>query len=98
VRPDLSLRLLECLHAGDYDGAMALWELVRPFEELRARGNNANNVPAVKEALAQLGLCRAAVRPPINELSEDERAEVREMLAVWERSSPPSSPTRSDQQ
>ncbi len=40
-----------------------------PFEELRARGNHANNVPAVKAALAELGLCGASIRPPIGQRS-----------------------------
>jgi 4-hydroxy-tetrahydrodipicolinate synthase len=42
---------------------------MRPVGEMRARRANALNVSVVKEALAQLGLCRAAVRPPISELT-----------------------------
>jgi hypothetical protein len=53
----MSLRMLGSLAAGDYDGAMDLWRTVKPFEELRARHDNANNVSVVKEALAQLELC-----------------------------------------
>jgi 4-hydroxy-tetrahydrodipicolinate synthase len=83
VRPALSLRMLAALRASDYAGAMAVWALVKPFEDLRARGNNANNVPAVKAALAQLGLCNAAVRPPITELPEPEADEVRAIVRGW---------------
>ncbi len=57
VDPALSLEMLRCLRDGDYDGAMGVWRSVKPFEDLRARRNSANNVPVVKEALAQLGLC-----------------------------------------
>ena len=52
--------------------------------ELRARRDNANNVSAVKEAMAQLGLCERTVRPPISELPNGEREEVREILRLLE--------------
>jgi 4-hydroxy-tetrahydrodipicolinate synthase len=84
VRPALSLRMLAALRAGDNDRALEIWAQIKPFEDLRARGNNANNVPAVKAALAELGLCGAAVRPPISELSEPELAEVRAILRAWD--------------
>ncbi len=32
----------------------------------------------------QLGLCGRVVRPPLIELSQTERSEVRALLAVWE--------------
>jgi 4-hydroxy-tetrahydrodipicolinate synthase len=83
VAPALSLRLLERLRAGDWEGARTTNERVRPFEELRARRQGAANIPAVKEALAQLGVAGRAVRPPISELSQDERAEVTDILASW---------------
>jgi 4-hydroxy-tetrahydrodipicolinate synthase len=83
VQPALSLRMLACLRSGDYAGAMRVWELIKPFEDLRARDNNARNVPAVKAALAQLGLCGPAVRPPITELSDQEFAEVRAIQRRW---------------
>jgi 4-hydroxy-tetrahydrodipicolinate synthase len=38
-------------------------------------------VSVVKEALAQLGLCRRTVRPPISEVSPAERDEVATILA-----------------
>ncbi|MEJ8668808.1 dihydrodipicolinate synthase family protein [Streptomyces sp. MS1.AVA.1] len=69
--------------AGDYPGAMKVWEQIRRFEELRAAHGSANNVTVVKEALASLGLCRRDVRPPSRELPEDERAEVAAIAAGW---------------
>ena len=77
---DFSLGLLVTLEAGDYAQAMSLWNMVRPFEELRARHNNGNNVSVVKEAMAQLGLCPATVRPPISELTAGDKAEVSQIL------------------
>jgi len=77
---DFSLGMLVTLEAGDYAQAMQLWNMVRPFEELRARNNNGNNVSVVKEAMAQMGLCQATVRPPISELTGGEKAEVAQIL------------------
>ncbi|MGC9670752.1 dihydrodipicolinate synthase family protein [Planosporangium sp. 12N6] len=82
VAPQPSLDLLAHLRAGEYEAAMAVWARLKPFEDLRARNGNAANVSAVKEALAQLGLCRRAVRPPIGEVSAAERDEVAAFLAA----------------
>ena len=84
LRPELSLNLLHHLQVGDYGAAMRLWARLKPFEELRARLNSANNVSVVKEGLAHLGYCRRTVRPPITKLAEAERAEVRAILASWD--------------
>jgi 4-hydroxy-tetrahydrodipicolinate synthase len=78
-----SLEMLRSLEAGDYAAAMAVWARIKPFEDLRARHNNANNVPVVKEALSLLGLCERTVRPPISELAQSEREEGRAILATW---------------
>jgi 4-hydroxy-tetrahydrodipicolinate synthase len=83
VHPRISLHLLDVLRAGDFPAAMATWERIRRFEELRSAQNSANNVSVVKEALAQLGLCSRAVRPPSHLLSEAERDEVAKVLAAW---------------
>jgi len=80
VETTYSFELLRSLSASDYSGAMAVWRRVKAFEDLRARRNAANNVPVVKEALAQLGVCGRTVRPPITEVPEAERAEVAELL------------------
>lgn len=77
---DFSLGMLATLEASDYAQAMALWNMVRPFEELRARHHNGNNVSVVKEAMAQMGLCNATVRPPISELTHHEKDEVAQIL------------------
>ena len=83
IAPELSLQMLHCLKKSDYNGAMQVWATIRPFEELRARHNDANNVPVIKEALAQLNLATRTVRPPITELPDSERLEVSEILRDW---------------
>jgi 4-hydroxy-tetrahydrodipicolinate synthase len=84
LTPRFSLAMQAALERGDYGAAMALWAKIKPFEDLRARRDNANNVSAVKEAMAQLGLCDRAVRPPISELPDGERAEVGRILRLLE--------------
>ncbi|MFJ4918931.1 dihydrodipicolinate synthase family protein [Streptomyces sp. NPDC088725] len=83
VAPDLSIALLTALRAADYPGAMRIWERIRPFEELRAARQSADNVSVVKEALAVLGLCRREVRPPSRTLPGDVRAEVAALVRGW---------------
>lgn len=84
VTTHLSLEMQESLEFGNYDNAMRIWQQIKPFEDLRARRSNANNVSAVKEAMAQLGLCERTVRPPISVLAEAERKEVTQILAQLE--------------
>ena len=85
VAPQLALAMLGSLRDGDMAGAMKTWELIRPFEEMRAADSSADNVSVVKEALAQLGLCRADVRPPSRRLPEPLRARIGDILASWGR-------------
>ncbi|MEU7749047.1 dihydrodipicolinate synthase family protein [Nonomuraea sp. NPDC049158] len=81
--PELTLRMRDALRAGDYAAAMEVWDLIRRFEELRGADASADNVSVVKEALAQLGLCRRDVRPPSRLLPPAVREEVASVLAVW---------------
>lgn len=83
VAPTLSLEMLGSLRTGDFSNAMKVWDQIRPFEELRARGESENNVSVVKESLAQLGLCRRDVRPPSSTLNESDRKLVGEMIQSW---------------
>ncbi|VXB61324.1 dihydrodipicolinate synthase family protein [Citricoccus sp. K5] len=84
VEPTLSLRLLEALRTADTEGAMRIWELIRPFEELRARNESEHNVSVVKESLAQMGLCERDVRPPISTLTAADRQRVEKMMLQWQ--------------
>jgi 4-hydroxy-tetrahydrodipicolinate synthase len=83
VDPGISLEMFHALSTGDYPAAMRVWERIRPFEELRAANGNANNVSVVKDALAQLGLCRPDVRPPSRSLTGDERQRIFGLLSSW---------------
>ena len=83
VAPGLALSMLESLRGGDIAGAMKAWEACRPFEELRAADSSAGNVSVVKEALAQLGLCRPDVRPPGHRVPGEVGAQIARILADW---------------
>ncbi|GAA1916886.1 dihydrodipicolinate synthase family protein [Streptomyces durmitorensis] len=83
VAPEVSLRMLQALRAGDYPAAMDVWELIRRFEELRAADQSADNVTVVKEALAALGLCRREVRPPSRVLPVERREEIASLVKAW---------------
>jgi len=83
VAPALSLSMLESLRGGDMAGAMKAWEDCRVMEELRHADSSADNVSVVKEALAQLGLCRPDVRPPSHRVPEEVRAQITTILEGW---------------
>jgi 4-hydroxy-tetrahydrodipicolinate synthase len=83
VSPALALSMFDALKANDFGAAMKVWESVRRFEELRGADSSADNVSVVKEALSQLGLCRADVRPPSRLLPADIKAEISGILASW---------------
>ena len=83
VSPALALSLLQALRENDFSAAMNAWEAARRFEELRLADGSADNVSVVKEALAQLGLCRADVRPPSRPLPEEIKAEIDGILTSW---------------
>ena len=83
VAPEIALAMLTALRENDLGAAMKVWDSARRFEELRLADDSANNVSVVKEALAQLGLCRADVRPPSRSLPPAIKAEIAAILASW---------------
>jgi 4-hydroxy-tetrahydrodipicolinate synthase len=83
VAPALSLALRDALRAGDADETLRLWHLLLPFEELRARRGDANNVAAVKAALDRLGLPGGPPRPPLSSLPDEDAAELDRILSSW---------------
>ena len=83
VSPGLALSMLDALRANDFGAAMKVWESARRFEELRLADSSADNVSVVKEALAQLGLCRADVRPPSRPLPDNIKSEISGILRSW---------------
>jgi 4-hydroxy-tetrahydrodipicolinate synthase len=83
VAPEIALAMLTALRENDLGAAMKVWESARRFEELRLADDSADNVSVVKEALAQLGLCRADVRPPSRPLPPAIKDEIAAILTSW---------------
>jgi 4-hydroxy-tetrahydrodipicolinate synthase len=84
VDPKRSIAMLEALRNHRFDAAMRIWKEVRSFEQLREQHHNGNNVSVVKEAMAQLGRSNGLVRPPIAQLSLEEKNAVTRILQTWE--------------
>jgi 4-hydroxy-tetrahydrodipicolinate synthase len=83
VVPEIPAAMLGALRRGDFAAAMTTWDAIRAFEELRGADSSADNVSVVKEALAQLGVCGRAVRPPSRLLPQPARDQVAAILATW---------------
>jgi 4-hydroxy-tetrahydrodipicolinate synthase len=75
--------MLEALQTGDWNTVWDVWKLALPFEDLRAKYNNGNNVVVIKEALEQLGFPAGVVRPPVSELNETDKEAVTSILKSW---------------
>ena len=80
--PRGAVALYEALAAGHWARAMQIRSQMVPFEMLRARHNDANSVSAVKEAMALSGLRGGVVRPPLSELSPEDRAELENSVTL----------------
>jgi 4-hydroxy-tetrahydrodipicolinate synthase len=72
--------LFDALRSGRRAEAMGIWNLIRPFEELRAAHRNAYNVAVIKEALGQLGRPVGPVRPPASGVDHDMRTAIGRLL------------------
>ena len=84
VAPTLALDLLGCLRVGDRGRALALWQRILPWEELRARHGEGNNVAVVKRSLDRLGLSGGEPRPPLAPLPAEDEARLDEVLQEME--------------
>lgn len=83
--PQLPLRLQKALFARDFVTAMQIRAQTVPFEDVRARDGEANNVPAVKAAMDAVGLAGGSVRPPLRALDDQTRKEVDGIVAELRR-------------
>lgn len=78
--PEASLELLRLARAGDYAELARFHErAVRPFYELRQR-RRGYEVSVMKAAMAILGHPAGGTRPPLGEVTDDERHELRRIL------------------
>jgi 4-hydroxy-tetrahydrodipicolinate synthase len=89
-----SLALLAALESGDRAAVMAIWRLIRPFEELRSRGADGYNVAVVKEALRLVGRPAGPVRPPASDVGPADSAAIAQLLERWKAAEPLAALTR----
>jgi 5-dehydro-4-deoxyglucarate dehydratase len=83
VAPRLSLELHELAAGGGGDELMRLMHrCVIPLYALRAR-RKGYEVSAMKAMMDMVGLRGGAVRPPLVEVREEEREELRRLLEEW---------------
>lgn len=80
--PHIPLALHEAAMAGDWPTAMRLRNVASQFESLRARHGNANNVPAVKQAMEMCGLAAGPVRPPLSEVPSGELSDLGDAVRI----------------
>ena len=82
--PGVTTSMFEALRKGDFDEAMKVQRMVTPLEDLRERHGAANNVPVIKAAMDHIGLKGGFCRPPIHELSDEDRTAVIDAIKDWE--------------
>jgi 5-dehydro-4-deoxyglucarate dehydratase len=83
VAPKLSLQLHEVAAAGDATALQRLMDTyVIPLYALRSR-RRGYEVSAMKEMMNALGLAAGPVRPPLPEMTAQDRADVRALLETW---------------
>ncbi|MFB5663641.1 dihydrodipicolinate synthase family protein [Alteribacillus sp. HJP-4] len=83
LHPRLSFEMLEALQTSDWDSVWNIWYQVVPFEDLRAKNNNGNNVVVIKEAMEALGFPAGKTREPVAPLDEADHNAVLELLEKW---------------
>ncbi|HZH60667.1 MAG TPA: dihydrodipicolinate synthase family protein [Metabacillus sp.] len=83
IYPEKSFQLLEALKENNINRIWDIWGELVPFEELRAKNNDGNNVIVIKEALRQIGFPAGVTRPPVAQLDEADKLLVSKILKSW---------------
>ncbi len=85
--PEKSFELLTALRENNNEIVWKAWSEVLPFENLRAKNNNGNNVVVIKEAMELLGLTAGITREPVASLGENDKKELSDILQSWKLTS-----------
>ncbi|EDL65582.1 dihydrodipicolinate synthase family protein [Bacillus sp. SG-1] len=83
IYPEKSKEMLTALKNGDQETVWKIWEEVLPFEDLRAKYNNGNNVVIIKEAMEKVNLTAGVTREPVDPLNEEDKRALSELLQAW---------------
>lgn len=81
--PEKSFELLTALQEDNKQIIWKAWSEILPFETLRAKNNNGNNVVVIKEAMELLGLTAGITREPVAPLEENDKKELSAILKSW---------------
>ena len=81
--PKISQRMYDALERSDFEEAMRIQQLVASFEFLREGRVKANNVPLIKAGMDYVGLIGGSCRPPIHQLSDEERKAGIAAISNW---------------
>lgn len=81
--PEKSFEMLHALQIGDEKTVWKVWDETLPFEDLRAKYHNGNNVVVIKEAMNLLGLNAGVTREPVAPLDADDKEQVMRLLEKW---------------
>ncbi|MFC7687084.1 dihydrodipicolinate synthase family protein [Ureibacillus sp. GCM10028918] len=85
--PEKSVELLTALREDNKEIVWKAWSEILPFENLRAKNNNGNNVVVIKEAMELLGLTAGITREPVAPLGENDKKELSDILKSWKLTS-----------
>ncbi|MFW9833417.1 MAG: dihydrodipicolinate synthase family protein [Candidatus Thorarchaeota archaeon] len=81
--PHVSRRMFDALKTSNFEEAMKVQEMITPFEDLREGRGGANNVPVVKAAMDHMGLKGGSCRPPIHQLTDEDRQAIIDIISKW---------------
>ncbi|MCM3709142.1 dihydrodipicolinate synthase family protein [Sporosarcina luteola] len=83
IYPEKSLELLNALQVNDLETVWKVWHEVLPFEDLRAKYNNGNNVVVIKEAMELVGLRAGVTREPVAALNAEDKEAIGQLIKQW---------------
>src|SRR5699024_504644 len=84
IAPEKSNEMLDALRREDKEATFKLWHEIKPFEDLRAKYSDGNNVAVVKAAINLTSESVGNVRPPVNPLNSKDESILIETLKSWE--------------
>src|SRR5690625_339559 len=84
IAPEKSQAMLDALKNNDKERTFKIWNEIKPFEKLRAKYGDGNNVAVVKAALNLIGKNVGNVRPPVNPLNDEDKNLLVSVLKQWD--------------
>lgn len=83
IAPKKSKAMLNALENDNSKKIMELWHEIKPFEDLRAKYKDGNNVAVIKAAMDIVDRSYGKVRPPVNSLNKEDQNKLKDILQSW---------------